>query len=67
MIRMKLHMKMAEIKISQRKLSDATGIRQATLSGYYNDSFVMIPKEHLDILCKFFRCNVGDLIEFVDK
>lgn len=66
MIKMNLHMKMAEIKISQRELSEVTGIRQATLSAYYNDSFKMIPKEHLDILCSFFKCTVGDLIEFVN-
>ena len=64
---MNLHMKMAEIKISQRELSAATGIRQATLSAYYNDTFKMIPKDHLDTLCKFFRCKVEDLIEFVDN
>lgn len=66
MIRMKLHLLMAEIKISQRELSDITKIRQATLSAYYNDTSIMFTKEHLDILCKFFKCNIESLIEYVD-
>jgi putative transcriptional regulator len=64
---MKLHIRMAERKLSQRELSQLTGIRQPTISAYCNDTFVMIPKEHLDILCKYFNCSVNDLVEFVQE
>lgn len=67
MIKMKLHLKMAEKKLSQRELSQLTRIRQPTISAYCNDTFIMIPKEHLDILCKFFNCKVEDLVEYVEN
>lgn len=65
MIKMKLHIKMAEKRIKQKELAEFTGIRQATISAYCTDTFVMIPREHIDILCTYFNCSVGDLIEFV--
>lgn len=58
---------MAEKRLSQRELSQITGIRQPTISAYCNDTFVMIPKEHLDILCKYFNCRIEDLIEYINK
>ena len=66
MIRMKLHIKMAEIKITQKELSQLTGIRQPTISAYCNEKYTMIPKEHLDILCKFFSCSIENIIEYID-
>lgn len=65
MVRMKLHIKMAEKRITQKELSKITGIRQATISAYCNDSFMMIPKDHIDILCNFFNCKIEDLIEYI--
>jgi putative transcriptional regulator len=65
MIKMKLHILMAERRITQNKLSELTGIRQPTISAYYNDTFKTIPREHLNAFCNFFHCNVADLIEYV--
>ena len=65
MIKMKLHIKMAERRIKQKELAELTGIRQASISAYCTDTFKMIPKEHIDILCKFFNCSVNDLIEYI--
>jgi putative transcriptional regulator len=65
MIKMKLHILMAERRITQNKLSELTGIRQPTISAYYNDKFKTIPREHLNILCRFFNCQVQDLIQYV--
>lgn len=66
MVKMKLHIRLAEKRMTQKELSEKTGIRLPTISAYCTDSFKMIPKEHIDILCKFFNCKVEDLIEFVD-
>ncbi|MBU3153924.1 helix-turn-helix domain-containing protein [Clostridium estertheticum] len=63
MIKMKLHLKMAEKRITQSELSNITGIRQPTISAYYNDTWKTISKEHLDTLCDFFNCKIEDLIE----
>ncbi|GEP65218.1 hypothetical protein CBE01nite_29860 [Clostridium beijerinckii] len=66
-IKMKLRIKMAEINISQKELSEATGIRPNTLGAYMNDTYKHITKEHLDILCKFFKCKVEDIVEYMEE
>lgn len=63
MIHLKLKEIMEEHNISQRELSRQTGIRQGTISDYVNNSFKMINKEHLEILCDFFDCDVNRLVE----
>jgi len=67
MIKMKLHIRMAEKRITQKELSERTCIRQPTISAYCNDTFKMIPKEHLDALCKFFNCKIDNIIEYVEE
>jgi len=63
-----IHLKLKEImeshdNIGQRELSRQTGIRQGTISDYVNNTFKMINKEHLEILCEFFDCELNDLVE----
>lgn len=65
MVKMKLHVRLAEKRMTQKELSEKTGIRLPTISAYCTDSFKMIPKDHIDILCKFFNCKVEDLIEYL--
>lgn len=64
MVQMKLHMLLAEHRYSQRELSRETGIRQATISAYCNNTAKHIVIDHIDILCNFFNCDLHDLIEF---
>lgn len=65
MIKFKLNEKLNERGLSQRELSRITGIRQPSISAYCNDTYTMIPKEHINIFCNFFNCTVQDLLEFV--
>lgn len=65
MIKMKLHIRLAEKRMTQKELSEKTGIRLPTVSAYCTDSFKTIPKKHIDILCSLFECKVEDLIEYV--
>ncbi|MBV4418286.1 helix-turn-helix transcriptional regulator [Clostridium tyrobutyricum] len=65
MIRMKLHIKLAEKRLTQKQLSELTGIRLPTISAYCTDKFKTIPREHLNILCRFFNCKIEDLIEYI--
>lgn len=65
MVKMKLHIRIAERRMTQKELSIETGIRLPTISAYCTDSFKMIPKDHINILCKFFDCKLEDLIEYV--
>lgn len=64
MVEMRLHMLIAEKRITQKELSDATGIRQPTISAYCNETYRHIVKEHIDIFCKYFRCDITDLIMY---
>lgn len=67
MIKMKLHIKMAEKRMTQKELSEMTGIRQATISAYCSDNFKHIVREHLDQFCTIFNCEVSDLMEFIPE
>lgn len=64
MIKMKLHIKLAEFRMTQKELSEKTGIRQPTISAYCNDTNKHIVKEHLDIFCKLFNCKLDEIIEY---
>lgn len=63
MIKCKLRVLMAIKEVNQKGLSEATGIRPNTISGYVNNTYTTIHKDHLEILCNFFECSVGDIFE----
>lgn len=65
-IKLKLHLRMAELKMNQKELSQLSGIRPNSISAYISDTYKQIPKEHLDIFCKIFKCQIEDLIEYVN-
>lgn len=54
-------------KMTQKELSDLTGIRPATISALYHDKTKRIEVEHLDKLCEVFNCQPGDLVEYVKE
>ena len=65
MLKMKLHILMAEKRMSQKELSEKTGIHTPTINKYYHDTYQRIDKEHIEKFCKLFNCNVQDLIEYI--
>lgn len=65
MIKMKLHLLMAQHRMSQKEVSEKTGIHAPTINKYYNDKAMSINIDHITKLCKLFNCTVGDLIEYV--
>ena len=68
MIKSKLHILMGERKIkSILQLHQETKITRKSLSNLYNDKFKAVDVETLIKLCRYFQCNVGDLLEFEDK
>lgn len=67
MIKMKLHIKLAEFKMNQKELAEKTGISKNTIGAYCNETNKHIVKEHLDIFCKLFDCKVEDIIEYVKE
>ena len=51
--------------LKQRQVSDATGIRPATISDIYHSKMKRMDMNVLEQLCSFFQCQPGDLLEFV--
>lgn len=66
MIETRLHILLAERRMSQKDLSDATGIGKNTISRYYNNTWTKINKEDISKLCKFFNCKIEDIFYFVE-
>ncbi|MFQ9617922.1 MAG: helix-turn-helix domain-containing protein [Clostridium butyricum] len=66
MIKLKLHIKLAEYKMNQKELSEQTGISKNTIGAYCNDTCKHIVKDHLDKFCKLFNCDIEDLVEYVN-
>ncbi|MBN1035754.1 XRE family transcriptional regulator [Clostridium botulinum] len=66
MINMKLHIKLAENRMTQKKLYELTGIPKNTIAGYVNETFQYINREHLNQMCEIFNCSVSDLVEYVE-
>ena len=55
MIKFKLHLLMAEHRMSQKDLSDKTGITPTVINKYYHDKISRIQVEHLEKFCNNFN------------
>jgi len=64
MVETRLHILLAEKRMNQKELAEATGIGRNTINRYCNDTWVKINREDIDILCKFFNCKINDLIVY---
>lgn len=53
--------------LSINELSDATGIHRATISKIMNERGCVTRTENIDRLCKFFGCNVEDVMRYVGE
>jgi putative transcriptional regulator len=53
--------------MNQTDLFRETGIRLAAINDLCNDKFKHIPVELIDKLCEYFKCDVGDLWEYIPK
>lgn len=65
MLKFKIHLKMAEHRMTQKEVMAKTGITTTVMNKYYYGTISRIPTHHLDALCKLFNCQVQDLIEYV--
>jgi len=66
MIRLRVHIKLAECEMNQKDLTELTGITKNTVTAYAKNTFKFIGRDHLDKMCKVFKCSVSDLIEYKD-
>ena len=52
-------------KMTQKALSELTGIRPATISKMYYEEVKRIDVKHLNNICKAFDCEISELLEYV--
>ena len=65
MIKFKIHILMAEKRMTQKDVMEATGITNTVMNKYYYGTIVRIPTLHIDKLCKLFNCQPNDLFEYI--
>ncbi len=71
MIRFRLKELIAEYQyregrvLTLAEISAATGINRNTLSKIANDRGATVVSSNVDLLCKFFNCQVSDVMEYV--
>lgn len=61
---MNLNILMVTHNINKSQLSVATGIGINTISRYCNNTYEKLDKAHLDTLCRYFRCDLNDIISY---
>lgn len=67
MIKSNLAVMMAEHKVrSIAELARITKLNRRTLTNMYDDKNTGVDYATLEALCKHFKCNVGDLLEYVE-
>jgi putative transcriptional regulator len=52
-------------RVTLTELADATNISRVTLSKMVNQRGYGTLTDHLDRLCRYFNCSLGDLAEYV--
>lgn len=52
-------------RITVSEVAEATGLNRMTLSKILNQRGYSTATDTIDRLCKFFGCNVEDLVEYV--
>ncbi len=52
-------------KLTYRVIAEETGLSTGVLVRLMNSRFERVEVQTLDILCRFFDCGVGDLLEYV--
>ena len=65
MIKFKIHIRMAEKRLSQKTVSQYVGITPTVMGKYFHGTITRINPEHLDKFCKLLNCNTQDLIEYI--
>ncbi|WP_296125208.1 helix-turn-helix transcriptional regulator [Pseudomonas sp. Ga0074129] len=54
-------------RITLQDVSDATGISRATLSRIANTPGYNTSTDHIDLLCEYLGCELGDLLKRVTE
>lgn len=65
MVKIYLSKLLGERRMTQRELSDLTGIRPNTINEWYHEIAVSLKVEHIDKICEVLDCSVAELIEVI--
>lgn len=65
MIKIYLSRILGEKRMTQKELSQKTGIRPATINEMYNEIIERVNLEHLDLICEALECDLNDLIRYI--
>jgi DNA-binding Xre family transcriptional regulator len=72
-IKFKLKERIADLEFRERRVvqikevAEETGIHRVTLSKLANNKRYNVGIDTIDKLCAYFRCAVGDIIEYVPE
>ena len=62
MIRITLSTKLGELRITQKELSEKTGIRPGTINDMYHGIADRVSLEQLDKICEALNCNLTEIL-----
>jgi putative transcriptional regulator len=66
-IKIKVSDLLGKHKMTQKELSEKTGIRPGTVSALYHETTKRLEIEHLDKLCDVFECQPGELLAHIPE
>lgn len=64
MLKSRLKVLLAENDMTQKKLSELTGIRPGTVSNIVNNNIKQIPVEAVCEICRVLQCDIGDIFHY---
>lgn len=67
MIKVHLARMMGERKLNITDVARATNLNRNTVALLYRETAKRVDFETLEALCKFFECEVGDLVEYIEE
>jgi len=67
MIKCHLSKLMGEKKLKIVDVARETGVNRGTITRLYHETANRVDLDVVDQLCRYFECQVGDLLEFVDQ
>ena len=65
MVRIHLSKLLGERRMTQKRLSELTGIRRNAINEWYHEFAVNLKVEHIDRICEVLGCSVSELIEYI--
>lgn len=65
MIKIHLSKLLGERRMTQKRLSELTGIRRNTINEWYNEITASLKVEHIDKICEVLGCSVDELVEYI--